>query len=209
MPPEGGAFDDEPSYTKFQQVVKGQRTCLAEVFDKHMRDGFKMTVYDAFIFFRGFAVWNALYLQPTIPRQDESKCYFEAELLGPDRLRHMSGDCRLYNPYEPHFLPMVPSRDLGSDVHVEIQYRFREEDPYGWWKGLVQSYRVQPNGTQEVVVYFPQYKDNPKWANETVILGQKNLKPMAFKKQQSVGGIRLCTAQQTVSWSKRQQIWQF
>eukprot|EP00669_Euglena_mutabilis_P009982 TRINITY_DN4780_c0_g1_i1.p1 TRINITY_DN4780_c0_g1~~TRINITY_DN4780_c0_g1_i1.p1 ORF type:complete len:582 (+),score=132.30 TRINITY_DN4780_c0_g1_i1:25-1746(+) len=200
---------DSSPYAKFQQVVSGRRTCLVQAFDKHLRDGFKMTAYDGFAFFRSPQLWNVYYVQPTVPRADESRCYFAAELVTADRVRRVCDSCVRYSPYDPHFPPGALPGHFPPSLDVEIQYRFREEDPYGWWKGVVGETHRRSDGTWEVVVHFPQYRDNPKWATESVILGQKNLKPIAFDKQQSVGGIRVVTPQEKNQWALRQTVWNF
>eukprot|EP01012_Entosiphon_sulcatum_P034323 TRINITY_DN4350_c0_g1_i1.p1 TRINITY_DN4350_c0_g1~~TRINITY_DN4350_c0_g1_i1.p1 ORF type:complete len:295 (+),score=31.10 TRINITY_DN4350_c0_g1_i1:23-886(+) len=192
-----------------RELLEGRRCALVQVFNKHEIVGLMMSSYDAFAFLSGPntpSLWNVYYLPPLINKIN--RLHFQPEIgVHCDRLRAIPSDLsREYDPYVPLFQPSLDPARLVAGQAVEIQFRFDEGDPYGWWKGIVQSTERDPEGRHRIVVAFPQYNNN--WATETVISGMKNLKNVgASGKHPSVGGWRLPSTQDLHDWRRRWRVW--
>eukprot|EP00993_Chasmostoma_nieuportense_P000976 NODE_1897_length_1341_cov_31.234761_g1802_i0.p1 GENE.NODE_1897_length_1341_cov_31.234761_g1802_i0~~NODE_1897_length_1341_cov_31.234761_g1802_i0.p1 ORF type:complete len:417 (+),score=96.37 NODE_1897_length_1341_cov_31.234761_g1802_i0:37-1251(+) len=194
---------EQSYFTMFWQLLRGQRTCLTQVIDKHLERGYMLTAYDGYLFFSQPGMWEVIYLQPPVPRHDHNKRHFFSEIVDENRLRHFPPDLGDYDPYRHHFTQAFQPSAIPTGSIVEMQFRFREGDPYGWWQGHLDHWK--PEGTLlKAVISFPQYDALSPWAKEEVVWGSENLKSRGG---QSTGGLRLCTKADQSLWQQRKATW--
>eukprot|EP01004_Peranema_trichophorum_P005095 NODE_3971_length_1252_cov_29.312666_g3483_i0.p1 GENE.NODE_3971_length_1252_cov_29.312666_g3483_i0~~NODE_3971_length_1252_cov_29.312666_g3483_i0.p1 ORF type:complete len:349 (-),score=29.77 NODE_3971_length_1252_cov_29.312666_g3483_i0:120-1166(-) len=186
----------------------GKYVCWAQVLDKHQHPGLKLSAYDALIEYMEIKQWKAYFLPPAINKTN--RAHFGNDYVLSDRLRSIPHDLLRCKPYDCYFAENLTPNHFPIKTWVEIQYRFQEGDPFGWWLGYVDKVEIVEN-MHHLTIRFPQYKAGSHWAYEVVYFGQTHRKtPLpnsTSKGSNAVGGIRMVTDQEMIWWSKRRKVW--
>jgi hypothetical protein len=166
---------------KWVEVMRGERCCLAQVREKH--DSQILSAWDAVVsvevgrdgkmpkeclsVYLGdesgnmtvmWQQWRAEYLVPPGARERGA---FAPEIVAAQRLRRVPIDVEELDPRSPHTLDGVDASSIVPGREVELQYRFRDSDPFGWWRGLVDRVQDQSHGRKfsgTVTLEFPHFE---------------------------------------------------